>query len=164
MGRMMKVLESYKTAPLEGVEFTDRYGGHAPPWLRGCKGHCEAMGCYPLQVQARPGAAMVSGLTGNRLEAEEARREGRLIEVDEDGWAWVRCGVCNGTGVQSRWEAARTIPRLLRNTARGMRSAPTIHDGLLMKWGPLHTRLWQVRYAAVELWRGFTWDPPKGSS
>ena len=32
------------------IEFTDRYGGNPPSWLRGCHGHCEAMGYYPVQT------------------------------------------------------------------------------------------------------------------
>lgn len=28
------------------IEFTDRYGGNPPSWLRACL-ECEAMGCYP---------------------------------------------------------------------------------------------------------------------
>lgn len=31
---------------VESISFTDRYGGRAPSWLRGCF-HCEAMGCLP---------------------------------------------------------------------------------------------------------------------
>ena len=36
------------------VEFTDRYGGHAPSWLRGCHGDCEAMGWVPLPFYILP--------------------------------------------------------------------------------------------------------------
>jgi len=29
------------------VEYTDRYGGHAPKWLTACHGPCEALGWLP---------------------------------------------------------------------------------------------------------------------
>lgn len=34
------------------LEFTDRYGGHPPSWLRGCLDQCEATGWVPEQNDA----------------------------------------------------------------------------------------------------------------
>jgi hypothetical protein len=69
------------------IEFTDRYGPAGPPsWLRGCHGDCEAMGFYPTQ-------------------------EPQYATLDEDGWAWVRCQKCDGTGLCSWPETLRRLPR-----------------------------------------------------
>ena len=77
------------------IEFTSRYGAAGPPsWLRGCFAKCEAMGWYPTQD----------------------RPEGRALEAD--GWYFVKCENCGGTG---RCSWLTTITRVPGWFVRGVR-------------------------------------------
>ena len=70
------------------VEFTDRYGGNPPSWLRGCF-TCEAMGCYPElpdHINVRTGI---------------------------DDWQLIDCRDCHGTGRVSWLITILRIPRWL---------------------------------------------------
>lgn len=78
-------------AVFEGIEFTDRYGGRHPSWLRACF-RCDAMGCYPEHVN--PNA-----------------------EHFDDQWEFVTCPDCHGTAKASWFTTAARIPRWL---ARGV--------------------------------------------
>lgn len=70
------------------LEFTDRYGGGPRPDPETmCKGQCEGLGTYPCK------------------EAEATSDELKLIEEikstqgrSEDGWYFIKCLDCNGTG------------------------------------------------------------------
>jgi hypothetical protein len=77
------------------IEFTDRYGGHAPSWLRGCF-RCDAMGCYP-----EPPAS--------------ARNADGTIDISPgvDDWEFVVCPECHGTARVSWWRTLMRIPRWL---------------------------------------------------
>ena len=77
------------------VEFTDRYGGHAPSWLRGCHGDCEAMGWVPLPFYILPPrddeARVVVDDPDPRDEA--AWREAHAAAGDDhdcDGWHFIK--------------------------------------------------------------------------
>ena len=87
------------------IEFTDRYGGNAPSWLRGCHGDCEAMGVVPMN------GAELSDI--DRTVLEHARGK------SEDGWYFVECPSCHGTGLCS-W--LTTVARLPRWLWRGVRT------------------------------------------
>ncbi len=80
------------------VEFTDRYGGRAPAWIRGCHGQCKAMGFYP---------------TKDRSQWPEGTRPPGAPEEDgtpDDGWRFVTCRKCNGTGHVSWFRSIARIP------------------------------------------------------
>lgn len=79
------------------IEFTDRYGGRTPSYLRGCFGQCEAMGWVPIRSDdpEEPWHTLW-------MEAEKE-------SPSEDGWHFVKCPSCHGTGRVS-W--IRTIIRI----------------------------------------------------
>lgn len=110
------------------IEFTDRYGGRAPSWLRGCFGDCEAMGMVPVAFYddlppARDDEARTESETDPRLIAlwrtAHAVQEHRTAGCD--GWHFVPCLDCNGTGRVS-W--LRTLARIPRWIMKGIRFAP----------------------------------------
>lgn len=76
----------------DSIEFTDRYGGRAPSWLRSCHGDCEATGVVP---------------------------EPPKVEGGE--WTFEPCVDCNGTGRISWWATVRRVPRWLVRGVRTMR-------------------------------------------
>lgn len=80
------------------VEFSDRYGERMPSWLRGCHGDCEAMGWVPIKHgEARePWASL-----WRAAEAEEP---------SDDGYHFVRCPQCSGTGRVSVFTSITRIP------------------------------------------------------
>lgn len=85
---------------------TDRYGdGARPDPSTMCKGQCDGMGCYPHKE-------------GDRDETPEERK--RWLEChnvsdahkDEkdgvcDGWHFIQCPDCNGTGKMEESDAGR---------------------------------------------------------
>lgn len=90
------------------LEFTDRYdalGIKRPNHLTMCRGDCEGVGVYPIRV-------------------DELRARGRDIPdlapgEDEDGWRFVTCEVCQGTGKQTgRFVALRRFPGVAWKNAR----------------------------------------------
>lgn len=88
------------------VEFTDRYGGNIPSWLRGCHGDCEAMGVVPVKRgdSREPWATLWA-------QAERA-------EPSDDGWHFVRCPSCHGSGRVSWFMSVLRIPRWLYRASR----------------------------------------------
>lgn len=91
------------------IEYTDRYGGRTPSHLRGCFGQCEAMGVYPVSS------------TDPELTTAERQRIHERILVEgpaADGWYFITCPECNGTGRVS-W--LRTIARVPRWLWRGVK-------------------------------------------
>lgn len=90
------------------IEFTDRYGGRAPSWLRGCHGDCEAMGWMPVQ---RPEHADThADLMEDRLFSAAHIEAG---EHECDGWHFVPCPSCGGSGRVSWAVTVGRIPRWL---------------------------------------------------
>lgn len=95
----------------EQIIFTDRYGGHPPSALRGCFGDCEAMGVYPYKVDT------TLNLSGKFVMAypDGINRE---FKIDADGYAWVMCPSCMGTGRISWWHTICRIPSWWMKGAR----------------------------------------------
>ena len=79
------------------VEFTDRYGGHLPSALRVCGGSCEGLGWYPVQ---EPETA---------YEEQAVRASIAANGLASDGWYFIRCDQCRGSGCVS-W--ARSLVRV----------------------------------------------------
>ena len=107
------------------VEFTDRYGGNAPSWLRGCHSDCEAMGVVPIFVaQREPGEnECVTEDEGSpkwrgAWEAAHAKPHAEPC----DGWHFVSCPDCNGTGRVSLLRSFALVPRWLWKGAGFIRS------------------------------------------
>lgn len=87
------------------IEFTDRYdalGIKPPSLLTMCRGQCEATGMIPVFLAE--GAAYVEDATRVRLPDETdpeliARwRAAEERDPADDGWHFVRCPACEGTG------------------------------------------------------------------
>lgn len=74
----------------EGIEFTDRYGGRTPSWLRACF-QCEAMGTHPTQTPTNDTA----------------------VPDDMDGWWFQQCDKCGGSARCSWIVTAGRVPRWL---------------------------------------------------
>jgi hypothetical protein len=90
------------------IKFTDRYGGRTPSWLRGCFGECEALGFYPVQGDVKGDLSVFQGLSG--YELREVRRIKKERGPSDDGWYFVRCPDCHGTGRCSWWITMTRIP------------------------------------------------------
>lgn len=114
------------------IEFTDRYGPQgAPSWLRGCHDQCEAMGYVPIFKSIRePGvneATVESETSPGYLRAWfQAHAQPHAEECD--GWHFVQCGSCNGTGRVSMWRSLARIPRWFVRGAK-----------FLLEMGPNHS-------------------------
>lgn len=94
------------------IEFTDRYGGRVPSWLRGCHGKCEAMGCVPIHADRREEPWRALWL------AAEAKAP------SDDGYHFVTCPECNGTGRVPWYVSIARVPRWLWGGVRSWRSFP----------------------------------------
>ena len=96
------------------VEFDDRYGGYRPPWNY-CRGQCEAMGVVPVRLafDAASDTGMVIGEDPrllSRAVSQHMRGEGHE-DGRCDGWHFVQCPDCGGTGEISKLRALRYQPR-----------------------------------------------------
>ena len=97
------------------IEFTDRYGGRAPSWLRGCHDDCEAMGWVPVFVAVRE--PLPDEATPSESESDPRWlalwNEAHAKPHDEpcDGWHFVRCTGCDGSGHVSWFVTVARIPR-----------------------------------------------------
>jgi hypothetical protein len=72
----------------EGIEFSDRYSATGTPYPdldTVCTGHCEGMGCVPVERN--------DGDPRFRALWEEAEKR----SPTDDGWHFVVCPDCNGT-------------------------------------------------------------------
>lgn len=93
---------------MENYEFTDRYEalGIPPPDLTTmCTGQCEGVGVYPTKRPQVPVAALrYDDVTLTASEVEEARLWDEVHANSKhedgpcDGWHFIRCSDCNGTG------------------------------------------------------------------
>ena len=98
------------------IEFTDRYGGRAPSWLRGCHDDCEAMGWVPVFVAVRgaePDEVVMGGETNPRLLALWEATHAQEHDGPCDGWHFVKCAGCDGSGRVSWIVTLARIPRWL---------------------------------------------------
>ena len=89
------------------VEFTDRYGGRTPSWLRGCFGDCEASGFYS---------------ENNPDEwPPDARPLGQPEDdgTPDDGRRFVKCQRCNGTGRVSWCVSIARVPQWVARGVKG---------------------------------------------
>lgn len=99
------------------IELTDRYDGNAPSWLRGCF-ECEAMGCVPIKAHARIdnwGADFDSPCC--QLTDWQQAEVNRLIadgKQETDGWYFLQCQHCDGTGRVSWLKTILRIPRWIK--------------------------------------------------
>lgn len=74
------------------IEFTDRYGGGPYPDPKTmCTGQCEGLGFYPQQINSLDDASEYE-------RAEVARVLSEGTQDTSDGWAFIRCEICGGTG------------------------------------------------------------------
>jgi hypothetical protein len=122
------------------IEYTDRYGGHSPSWLTACHDDCEAMGWVPVEgpsplpPEGRVTSFQSWGSPGNESRYRAAWTDAHAAALLEDiragstagtpshattcdGWHFVKCPACHGTGRVSR---LRTVVRLPRWFARGV--------------------------------------------
>lgn len=82
---------------MQNIEFVDRYTDDPrgrPTTFNACRGGCEAMGFYPTQTP-QPGE-----------------------EPDEDGWWWVTCAACQGSGRVPLWRGLLRVPGWLWKGAK----------------------------------------------
>lgn len=113
----------------EVIEFTDRYGGGRGPSLWTiCPGQCEGMGSVPIyckdgDTRELAQDSIIQEITRDGDAAYmEAWREAEAKCPTDDGWHFVICPVCKGTGktrgivprarqimrtLGSKWEFAR---------------------------------------------------------
>lgn len=84
------------------VEFTDRYDGKPPSWLRGCHEDCEATGVVPILGPPRVPPA-------DRWMAAHVAAG----DHDCDGWHFVTCLACAGTGRVAWFVTLARVPRWL---------------------------------------------------
>lgn len=108
------------------IEFEDRYGGRPPSWLRGCHGDCEAMGYVPVWRAGFDGRERSDDeivAIGDPLDEEIAAWERAHAESPHecDGWHFIPCPDCGGSG-RASW--LTTIARLPRWFVRGARFLP----------------------------------------
>jgi hypothetical protein len=96
---------STDTEPMQ-IEFTDRYGGNCPAWIRGCHGPCEAMGFYPTQDRSK----WPAGTRPVGTPEEDG--------TPDDGWRFVECPDCGGSGHVSWFRSIFRIPRWLWRSLR----------------------------------------------
>lgn len=99
------------------VEFTDRYDGNSPSWLRACL-ECEAMGCAPVKAHARTDRFGADFDSPNCELTEWQQSEvSRLIadgKQKADGWYFLHYQGCNGTGRVSWLKTILRVPRWIK--------------------------------------------------
>jgi len=100
------------------VEFTDRYGGHPPSWLRCCFGECEATGYYPVHAHTplpndRAALAVVANRALTKYERRRIEHRQEIGQTSPDGWYFLMCPDCKGTGRCSWFTTLSRIPRWL---------------------------------------------------
>ena len=96
---------------LQDVEFVDRYGPKGPPSLLvGCRGPCEAMGIVPVYgdvSESRSGRAVIEPERDSILRKLWSEAEAK--EPSEDGWHFVTCPDCGGTGRSRGWKRVTAV-------------------------------------------------------
>ena len=80
---------------MQQITFTDRYDGRPPAWIRSCHAGCQALGVIPEPCPSSwtcPWPAEHAG-------------------ADFDGWHFLRCDACQGTGRVPWYVSVARIPR-----------------------------------------------------
>lgn len=85
------------------IEWSDRYGGHWPDPATVCKGHCEGTGFVPIFL---PGKDREPPVADGQLVPtkqvgpvfKELWLAAEKESPSEDGYHFVRCPDCKGTG------------------------------------------------------------------
>lgn len=100
------------------VEFTDRYNGNDPWWLTACHGDCEAMGYIPVYL-SRPEVEQIWDNRG-KIYPSTIEKDPELIKrwwtaerdhPSDDGYHFVRCPQCEGTGKVQWYISLTRIPK-----------------------------------------------------
>jgi len=68
------------------IEWKDRYNGRYPDPETVCLGPCDGMGCFPLSRNDR------------NPQYKKLWEEAEENKPSEDGWHFVKCPDCKGTG------------------------------------------------------------------
>ena len=116
------------------IEFTDRYGGNPPSWLRGCFGDCEATGFYPICNRDKQ-----KGDLRLNMKLQEPnyslwwKAHNDALVHDCDGWHFVKCNDCHGFGRVSWWITIGRIPRWIIRGVRFMFSSPVMGNKRTIK-------------------------------
>lgn len=103
---------------MDTIEFTDRYGPEGPPSLRlGCRGDCEGTGYVPVYMPEGDTRESHAGLVRLNYGEDEVGADDQLAALwraaeaakpSGDGWHFVKCLDCGGTGrTQGRVARAR---------------------------------------------------------
>lgn len=129
------------------VEFVDRYGEAGPPsWLRACFGQCEGTGRYPVFDPATPlrrgDCRPKDDLTAYERRAIDLCK--RRTGVEADGWYFILCPDCHGSGRVS-WP--RTFARIPSWLVRGVRTMYEFRPS-----APMHVPEWSY---GRRLWLAF---------
>jgi hypothetical protein len=113
------------------VQFTDRYealGIEPPSLLTVCRGQCEGTGVVPVFMDT-PTAAQRrgrNGIVGPDETDPELIRQWRIAEAldpSDDGWHFVTCPRCIGTGKRrGRFPRLHNLPNLVHCQWRFFRS------------------------------------------
>ncbi|HEY5988712.1 MAG TPA: hypothetical protein VIV12_20375 [Streptosporangiaceae bacterium] len=131
------------------IIFTDRYGGNPPSWLRSCL-ECMAMGCSPEPCPRENGGGQGSA------PVDPCPRPDEHLKPDFDGWHFLRCTDCNGSGRVS-WRV--TLARIPRWLVKGLAFCWQMSD---QQYQPSHmsraANLWLIFkcafvYDLMRLWR-----------
>lgn len=108
------------------MEFTDRYGGRPPSWLRACHGPCEAMGVVPhFNLVGPKEAGMAYPVTEPDPIYDALWDEAHKAPHECDGWHFVKCADCGGSARVGWLTTAGRIPRWLWKGAAFMWRART---------------------------------------
>lgn len=112
------------------VQFTDRYdalGIEPPSLLTVCRGQCEGVGVVPVFIDSpelaerrRPDA--ISSADETEPELVALWRAAEANAPAEDGWHFVTCPQCEGTGKrQGSFPKLRNLPNVLYSRWRFFR-------------------------------------------
>lgn len=83
------------------IEATDRYGGNYPDPATVCEGQCEGMGRFPVySAKHDQGFDATAAVTTTHAAEDEALIEASGVTPGADGWAFLKCADCEGTGLR----------------------------------------------------------------
>lgn len=87
---------------MAAIEATDRYGGNWPDPATVCEGPCEGTGVYPAysekydEHRKAVGPTLILAVGIDDTAAIEAAG----VTPGADGWAFLKCPDCKGTGLR----------------------------------------------------------------